>query len=375
MAANLADSASTESGAIAVYQGLVSAKKKEVSALTQTIEAKTQQVGELGVAIVMQKEDLSDTEATLAEYQKFLGDLEASCATKTGEWEERSKTRSEELVALADTIKVLNDDDALELFKNTLPSAGASFLDVQAGSDVRRGHALQAIHAAQSKASRDDKPGLELLALALAGRKSAGTGGFDKVVKMIDNMVAILEKEQYDDDHKKEYCAMQFDHSDDDKKALERRIGGEESAIASAKEALSTLSQEIAALEAGIRALDKAVAEATAQRKDENAEFKALVASDTAAREVLAFAKNRLNKFYNPKLHKAAPEAELSREDQIYSNMGNPDDLVTTAAPGGIAGTGVTVFAQVSAHRHEGAPAPPPATWGAYASKSSENND
>jgi len=191
---------------------------------------------------------------------------------------------------------------------------------------------------------------------------------------MIDNMVAILKKEQDDDDHKKEFCAMQFDNSDDDKKALERKIGGEESAIASAKEALATLSQEIAALEAGIRALDTAVAEATAQRKDENAEFKALVASDTAAREVLAFAKNRLNKFYNPKLHKAAPEVELSREDQIYSNMGNPDDLVTTAAPGGIAGTGVTVFAQVSAHKHEGAPAPPPATWGAYASKSSENN-
>merc|ERR1712050_674982 len=40
---------------------------------------------------------------------------------------------------------------------------------------------------------------------------------------------------------------------------------------------------------------------------------------------------------------------------------------------GGIAGTGVTVLAQVSAHRQKAAPAPPPATWGAYASKSQEN--
>merc|ERR1712050_782006 len=41
---------------------------------------------------------------------------------------------------------------------------------------------------------------------------------------------------------------------------------------------------------------------------------------------------------------------------------------------GGIAGTGVTVLAQVSAHRQKAAPAPPPATWGAYSTKSQENS-
>merc|ERR1719273_1525887 len=115
--------------------------------------------------------------------------------------------------------------------------------------------------------------------------------------------------------------------SDDHKKALERKIAGEGSAIVSAKDALATLTQEIAALEAGIVALDKAVAEATAQRKDENAEYKALIASDTAAQEVLGFAKNRLNKFYNPKLYKPPPKVELSAEDRIYKSMGNAGDL------------------------------------------------
>merc|ERR1719245_1038454 len=154
---------------------------------------------------------------------------------------------------------------------------------------------------------------------------------------------------------------MQFDTSDDKKKALERSISGEETAIAGAKEAIATLSQEIAALEAGINALDKAVAEATAQRKDENAEYKALMASDTAAREVLAFAKNRLNKFYNPKLYKAPPKLELSAGDRVYSAEGG---ALSTAAPSGIAGTGITALAQVSIHRQSrDAPAAPPATW------------
>merc|ERR1711972_1003631 len=89
------------------------------------------------------------------------------------------------------------------------------------------------------------------------------------------------------------------------------------------------------------------------------------VASNTAASEVLAFAKNRLTKFY-----KAPPKVELSAEDRIYANQGGE---VTTAAPGGIAGTGIAVLAQVSAHQHRAAPPAPPATWGAYASKSEES--
>merc|ERR1712060_677723 len=112
---------------------------------------------------------------------------------------------------------------------------------------------------------------------------------------------------------------------------------------------------------------DKAGAEATKQRQDENTEYKALMASDTAAKEVLGFAKNRLNKFYNPKLYKPPPKTELSAEDRIYENQGG---VITTAAPGGIAGTGIS-FAQVSLHK--AAPGPPPETWGAYSTKSEEN--
>merc|ERR1719343_1900147 len=229
-----------------------------------------------------------------------------------------------------------------------------------------------AIRSSTQTATVQDKPGLELLILALSGKKAASSGGFDKVIKLIDDLVALLAKEQTDDDSKKDYCANQFDETDDRKKFLEHTIAGEEAAIASAEESISTLSKEMAALEAGIRALDKSVADATAQRKDENAEYKALMASNTAAKEVLNFAKNRLNKFYNPKLYKAPPKAELSSEDRIYSNMGGS---VTTAAPGGIAGTGITVFAQVSMHSDlSAAPGPPPDTWGAYASKSHENS-
>merc|ERR1719478_309628 len=88
------------------------------------------------------------------------------------------------------------------------------------------------------------------------------------------------------------------------------------------------------------------------------------MANDGAAKDLLAFAKNRLNKFYNPKLYKAPPKRELSEEDRITVNMGGT--LAPTAAPGGIAGTGIGL-AQV-------APPPPPEANLAYKKSGEESN-
>merc|ERR1712151_1417169 len=102
-------------------------------------------------------------------------------------------------------------------------------------------------------------------------------------------------------------------------------------------------------------------ADATEQRKEENEAYSELIASDSAAKEILGFAKNRMNKFYNPKLYKAPPKRVLSEEERVTLNMGGT--LAPTEAPGGIAGIGVTVLVHLHA---QGAPPPRPETWGAY---------
>merc|ERR1719453_2243497 len=187
---------------------------------------------------------------------------------------------------------------------------------------------------------------------------------------MIDEMVETLKKEQLSDESKKEYCAEQFDLSEDKQKVLEKTVADHEKAIADAEESIVTLKGEIDALGDGIRALDKSVEEATTQRKEENEDFTELIASDSAAKELLGFAKNRLNKFYNPKLYKPPPKRELSDEDRATLAAGGT--LAPTAAPGGIAGTGVTVLADVSAHS-VAKPPPPPEAPGAYKKKSEES--
>jgi len=156
---------------------------------------------------------------------------------------------------------------------------------------------------------------------------------------MVDNMVALLGKEQQDDNDKKEYCEALIDRTEDNLKSLELKVSDLGKAIADHKESIATLAEEIEALGAGIKALDKQVAEATEERKEEHEDNVETLAQNNAAVELIGMAKNRMNKFYSPKLYKAPPAPE------------------------------VPAFAQ----RSGVAPPPPPETFGAYAKKGGES--
>merc|ERR1719214_427767 len=260
----------------------------------------------------------------------------------------------QELLALADTIKILNDDDALELFKKTLPGGASSFLQIQVSAASQRQAALHLLR-------KSTDPRVDLLAVALRG----GKPGFGKIIKLIDELTATLKQEQQDDDDKKEWCEAEIDKAEDNKKVLENEISDLETAIDSAKESIMTLKTEIEALDDGIRALDKEVSEYTEQRKEDHDEFVATLSANTAAVELLGMAKNRLNKFYNPSQYKPPPKRELSEEEQITINNGGT--LAPTEAPGGIAGTGI------SAMQSGAAPPPPPEANLAYQKKGEES--
>merc|ERR1712093_244724 len=97
--------------------------------------------------------------------------------------------------------------------------------------------------------------------------------------------------------------------------------------------------EEIAGLEASISALDKEVADATEQRKEEHAVYVEQMQMNEAAMGLVEKAENRMQKFYNPTLYKAPPKTENTMEEKII-----------------IAGT----FAQIHNVMHNNV-APPPA--------------
>jgi len=357
MEKTLAEVTATEEEAIKTFADLMEAKTKELEANTAAIESKLERVAQVGLEITEMKEDIDDTAKALAEDKNFLAELAKGCSTKEAEWAERTKTRADELLAIADTIKILNDDDALDLFKKTLPSA--SFLQTRDSAQNLKRRAIAVLHAARAK-RRIPEPRLDFIALALQG-KSGGT--FDKVIGMIDEMVAILAEEQKADDEKKVYCESELDATEDKQKSLERKVDDLGAALEDTKGMIETLRDEIAALVDGIKALDKSVAEATENRKAENVAFKELMAADTAAEQLLSMAANRLAKFYTPKLYVAPPKQELSADQRIAVNMGSE------AAP-----TEPPMLVQIQQHGAASvAPPPPPETWGAYKKKGEEH--
>jgi hypothetical protein len=307
---DLAGITGAENEAVQLYNDLIAAKQKEVHTLGSAIEQKTARVGELNVEVVHMKQDLTEAEALLIEDTKFLNELDANCASKDSEFNERVKVRNEELEAIHETIKILNDDDALDLFKKTLPSAGA-FVQVaaaQAQATRAREGALAAVRklGGAPGSSVADRPEVRFLSMALQGKKV----DFSKVIKMIDDMMVLLKQEQVDDDNKREYCRLQLDNTEDKAKELKHSIDEMDTNIEDKTETIAQLMDEIKTLNADVAELDRLVMDAGMNRKNENSEFTDLMSANTEAKEILEYAKNRLMKFYNPALYKKPPAPE-----------------------------------------------------------------
>merc|ERR1719217_2054818 len=356
MEASLKEAIADEEKAITGYGELKASKEKEAEIATEAIETKTSRSGELAVSVVQTKDSLQDATVELADTQKFIAQLESECATKEKEWAVRQKLRAEEISAISEAIGILNDDDALDVFKKAVPSAlvqdEVGFLQRSAGlaSAAQKAQTMLATAAGKFHDRQ-----LDLLLFTLNSKLKMGlksrSQGFEKVITMIDDMVTLLGKDQADDDKQKAYCEDELDKAGDEKAAATSKQAQLAAAISEATDAVSALGDDIATLTQDVKDLDKAVAEATEQRKEEHAAFLEMQQLNEAAIQLVGKAKNRLNKFYNPTLYKAAPKTENTMEEKIIE-----------------AGT----FVQVRSHDEDEsgvAPPPPPETFGAYEKK------
>merc|ERR1719387_2698851 len=111
MEGDLSTAKKDEVTAVSGFEELSAAKAAEIASATSAIESKTKRSGEVAVEVVQTKDDLEDTLAEVKETEAFLGDLGKQCAEKKAEWSERQKMRAEEVSAISEAIKVLNDDD------------------------------------------------------------------------------------------------------------------------------------------------------------------------------------------------------------------------------------------------------------------------
>merc|ERR1719161_1110768 len=227
----------------------MTSKTSEIAAAGKAIETKTARSGQVAVETVQAKADLAGTEKAVAEDIEFKANLAKTCATKQKEYDELRKVQSEEIEAISDTIKMLNSDDALELFKKTLPSASA-FIQTGMGTRSQQRRASLLLKRAMSA---DTAHSVERN-IMLATLKS-GVHGFEKMIAMLDNMVSVLEEEQAEDDKKKAWCEAELAKAHDELKGVKADVNDLSAAIDEAKDSIASVASEIEELKAGLVAL------------------------------------------------------------------------------------------------------------------------
>merc|ERR1719456_1372684 len=200
MESNLADMQADEKKAVTEFGALKEAKTSEVAAGEEMAKEKTALLGKTKVQLAEAKEDLEDTTSAMEADQAFLVDLKERCSVSDTEWEERSKTRALEIAAVGETIKILTDEDAHDLFASTM-----SFLQLSSmrrtvsRADLKREQASRFLLRQGTKSGRR-----ALVQLAASVRLDA----FKKVEEEITGMIADIKAESDEEVHLREKCKV-----------------------------------------------------------------------------------------------------------------------------------------------------------------------
>merc|ERR1719174_629678 len=206
---NLAASQKEEMTNQQAYEDVKAAKTEEIEAGQSMLDTKTVELGTVDEKNAMSKEDLDDTQNTLAADQSFLAALKEKCAELDAEYEERTKTRQAEIQATSKALAFLSSDEAHDLFSRSLGFTQVSML--------RRSNRRENVYRQlMETAKKYSDPRLSTLA------QRAKLDAFAKVKKSIQDMVDNLVKEKEDEIKHKDFCIEELNSNEADIEMKER---------------------------------------------------------------------------------------------------------------------------------------------------------
>merc|ERR1719253_1824476 len=114
--ANLSEAQKTEAKSKDQYEQLKAAKEDEIETGRKLIVSIDQQIADNQEKFAQASKELEDTQDQLGLDTEFLKNLEEKCANTDADFDKRVKDRLTEIVAVSDTIKILNSDESFEAF-------------------------------------------------------------------------------------------------------------------------------------------------------------------------------------------------------------------------------------------------------------------
>lgn len=327
----------------ACEQGIASGKK-EVSLMQEQVNSMDARLGETAATEAEAKKAYDTASALLADATEFLEKLNAQCAQNKADYESRTKSRNEEILAIGETIKILDSDEAFaatgralgtsekpqtEEEESFLEATQTSFLQTKLRSqDVFDDDLSPLEKAAHILSEHNEDAHMFLIQQLVRSTTSTNNDAMKKVQAAIDQLVAEMKEQQKQEVKDRDLCLKQLDDVDADmrvKTAEKEKKTAESEELAAL---VSQLSDEVTGLASNIADMEKSVQEATEDRKEEHAEYLVVVKDHQETQAILQKAIDRMNeKYSNMKVKYAFAEqpvgAEFSPIDSTATTPGS----------------------------------------------------
>jgi cell division protein FtsL len=259
--------------------------------------------------------DLSATSTDLASDEDTKAELHADCMEKAETFEAEQKSRGEELKALAEAKKVLEETTSgAESQTYSFVQLGAS-AGLRTGVDLAR---LEALRFVQGLAQKQNSKSLAQLAMQMSSvirvTESSGEDPFAKIKGLISDMISKLEDEAAADADHKAYCDKELKENEEKEADKISEIEKLTSKIDQWTARSSQLKAEVAELQSALAALAKSQATMDKIRADEKALYDANRPELEKGLEGVKLALKTLKDYYSTsdKAHVAAEGAGAS---------------------------------------------------------------
>jgi len=308
-AADLEKDNANEADRQKAFEELMATKKAEQATLEATLEKQSHDEAHKSKALSDAKTQRDDTDAQMNADQVFFEDTKAACKVKASEWAERSRLRTEELTGITKAIQILSSPEA----SSTFQSSGTTFVQVKSVSSRSHTYRLKAYNALKVLALKYTDRHMGKLAVAV----KMG-GHFDKIIAMIDQMVASLRKEESEDIAHRDRCQGSQGKNANDMADLNHDIEKSAAELERMGDTETELKATVKSLEEQIGETKTNLEELLQMRNQESEEFKQALKDDADAVDLMGKAIVSLTKFYTDNKIPLAL-AQKKKEDPKYA--------------------------------------------------------
>merc|ERR1719345_652359 len=264
------------------------------------------------------KGDLQDTTSTRDDDSKYLADLTATCEQKSSDFASRQQLRAEEIAAVEKAIEILSSGAVSGASEKHLPQlmqVKSAFAQLR--SDTQNPNQMRVAAYLKTQGSRINSRVLSALAMRVSDDP------FNKVKKMIKDLIVKLMEEANEEVEQKGFCDTELSTNEQTRKEKTEAVETLHAEIDELSASIAKLTEQITDLTKAVADLDAAVAAATNIREEEKAKNTVTIKDSQDAQTAVAQALGVLKDFYA----KAAEATSFVQEpevfDEPYKGMGS----------------------------------------------------